>query len=100
MMASDLFVVGVAMAWGGILATLFFGGLWWTLQAIHRVRHRGRFLAASFLVRALMASGGFWLALNHSVPAFLGSVAAFVLMRFVVVRHLGPAKGGGEIGAH
>lgn len=98
MMALDFLTLGLAAIWGGVLGAIFFGGLWWTLRELPRWRlHYRRVFGLSFLVRALIALGGFWVALQHSVMAFGVTIATFALMRFILVRRLG--KKGGRIRA-
>ena len=99
-MAIDPMVIGFGVAWGAVLGLLFFGGLWWSLQGISRRRHPRWFLGLSFLVRALVTLGGIWLALHHSVAAFLGSVVGFALVRPMLTHRLGAPKRGGQTGAN
>jgi F1F0 ATPase subunit 2 len=99
-MQIDPLVMGFGVAGGVLLGFLFFGGLWWSLKGISRRYHPKRFLGLSFLVRTLMALAGFWLALHHSVSAFLGAIVGFAVMRFILARWLGAEKKGGYRGAN
>ena len=92
-MEIDFPVIGIAAMWGGFLGAFFFGGLWWSLQGISLRRHPGRFLGYSFLVRATLALGGFWLSLRFGVDAFLAAMAGFTIIRFFLTRRLGEPKG-------
>ena len=97
-MEIDFPVIGMAAMWGGLLGVFFFGGLWWTLQGISQRRHPKRFLGYSFLLRAPIALGGFWIALHHSLTAFWAAIAGFILIRFVMVQKLGAVKGANKHG--
>ena len=99
-MAIDPMVIGFGVAWGAVLGLLFFGGPLVEPPRHLRRRHPRWFLGLSFLVRALVTLGGIWLALHHSVAAFLGSVVGFALVRPMLTRRLGAPKRGGQTGAN
>ena len=78
---------------GGALGGFYFGGLWWTVQSLGRVRGRTAVLLASFLGRSAVAVAGLY---GVSVAAGPGweplalCLLGFVASRAVLLRRWGP----------
>ena len=96
------FVAGCAL--GG----LFFGGLWWTVNRLGRVKYPSLLVLASFFLRTaavlavlflLLRGGGDW-------PAAAAALAGFLLVRLALVflirpkERLGANKKGGPGDGH
>jgi F1F0 ATPase subunit 2 len=79
-------LLAVAALWGLALGAAYFGGLWWTVRSLPRWSRPRTWLAMSFAARVSLALGGFWLALEHGLPALVTTVAAFFGVRLVMTR--------------
>ena len=81
--------IAVGLGLGGVLAALFFGGLWWTVRRVGRQDHPGIWLAVSGFVRLVGAAAGFYAAALIGGAALLSAMAAFLIVRTVAVRRVG-----------
>ena len=79
----------LAIVFGGVLATVYFGGLWWT---IHRLRNSRQPLAtyfASLLARlTIVLSGLYVLIIGFPSYAFALGLAGFMITKWFLVRWL------------
>jgi len=78
--------VAVALLIGGVLGTLFYGGLWWTTANLARFRQPWLVMLASALLRTGAALGGFWLVGEGDWRRLLVCLLGFVLARAAVIR--------------
>jgi F1F0 ATPase subunit 2 len=84
---------GLALGWA------FFYGLHRTVQALPRTQHPGRLLVLSLLLRLALLGVAFWLlvAVGGQWPELLAAFVGIMLMRLILIRHLGetptPPKG-------
>jgi F1F0 ATPase subunit 2 len=74
----------LALVAGVGLGTLFFGGLWWTVNRLVRAPRPGRLLAASLLLRMALALGGFFLSARAGGRPLLACLLGFMLARVAV----------------
>jgi F1F0 ATPase subunit 2 len=80
-----------AMGWlgaalgGGLLAVVYFAGLWWTVQRATRARHPLAIVAASFVLRAALAVAVLLLIMGGDVVRLLVAVGGFLMVRTVVL---------------
>ena len=85
---------------GLVLGSLFFAGLWWTVQRAPHVRNPMALIVASFLVRTGILLAGFLLVMDERwerlVACLIGYVAArLLLMRFWgTERRIGDSRAG------
>ena len=73
----------VAFAAGGGLGTVFFAGLWWT---VNRMAHSGRpttLLAGSFLLRMTVALAGFYVAARAGWKPLSACLLGFMVARAI-----------------
>ncbi len=75
--------------WGGALATLHFGGLWWTLRRQH-AHHYG----LSRLVRLAATGAGFGVLSGGGPGAVALGAAGFLVVRAGVLLLALPRRGG------
>jgi len=91
MTSSPLFLGAI---WGVLLGIFYFGGLWFTVRRVHRVRRPHRYLLTSFILRSSVTFIGFWLVLQHDPLQFLSALPFFILPRLVIGALLSrPARG-------
>lgn len=77
---------------GALLGALYFGGLWLTVRRVERVRRPALWLGASYLGRLALAAAGFGLlVVLGGLPAVASALAAFLAMRYGLIRRLGEA---------
>lgn len=84
---------GVAALWGTFLACFYFGGLWLTLKQIHRTARPKVWLGVSYAFRLLLVLAGFLVVLKRGPEFFISTFAAFLLIRFLLIRILGRQPG-------
>lgn len=87
--------VAAAVLAGGSLGLLYFGGLWLTVRRVPAARRPALLVAASFLGRLAAAGGGFGILAARGPLALAAALAAFLGVRLVLVRRLGPGSAGG-----
>jgi len=87
----------IVASWGLLLAGLaglglglvFFGGLWFTVRAAVASSHPARWLAASFLVRAVLVSLGFYLVTGGKIDRVAACLLGFLATRWLLTWRLG-----------
>ena len=89
-MAVNAATWGMGFLWGVLLGLFYFGGLWMTLSALPRKKRPKRWLAVSYVVRLAGAMAGFWVVVHKDLLAFFFTLAAFFLVRIVLIRRLAP----------
>ena len=75
-----------ALAGGGLLGALYFGGLWWTVRRGLVSVHPGYWFFGGIILRLGLAMAGFFLASRHGAGALLACLLGFVAARMAVVR--------------
>lgn len=83
---SDMSMVTMALLAGLLLGGLFYGGLWWTVRRSVSLQHRGVWLIGSFLVRAAVVVGGFYVVARSDWRALLACLLGFFVARIGVTR--------------
>jgi F1F0 ATPase subunit 2 len=81
---------GLALLLGALLGGFYFGGLWWTVGRLTRVRQPGLLFLISFWLRTVLTVAGFWLATGGRWPLLLAALVAFLTVRLLLVRRWGP----------
>jgi len=77
----------IAAAAGAAIGALYLGGLWATVRRLPTSRHRVLLTVGSFLLRAVLAGGGFVVVMGGDRDAgrLLAALAGFVAVRTVLV---------------
>lgn len=75
-----------ALAAGALLGTLFFGGLWLTVQQLSSTQHPALLTLGSFLVRMALTVAGFVYIAQGQIGETAACLLGFVGARFVIVR--------------
>lgn len=95
---NDLLRAGMALIAGGTLGLFFFVGLWLTVRRVGRSEWPKAWIAGSFLGRAAIALGGFYLIGRWGGVPLLFGLLGFLVPRFVLTRILRPRPR--ECGVH
>ncbi len=76
----------LALAWvaGGVLGTIFFGGLWWTVLKGVPSKQPALWLFSSLLLRMGIALAGFYFVSGGHWERLLACLLGFVVARLVV----------------
>ncbi|NPV63789.1 MAG: ATP synthase subunit I [Methanotrichaceae archaeon] len=74
---------------GIALGIFYFGGLWITTRRLPGSSQPALLALSSFLVRSLICLLGFYLVVGNGLTSSLLCLAAFILTKMVMVRHLG-----------
>ena len=76
------------LAWvaGGGLGTMFFGGLWWTVQKGVSSKRPALWFFGSLLLRTSIALTGFYFIARGHWERLLVCLLGFVIARFIVTR--------------
>ncbi|MGD9300815.1 MAG: ATP synthase subunit I [Desulfobacterales bacterium] len=74
------------------LGAFYFLGLWWTVRRLPTVRVPALWTVVSFVVRSVVALGGFYLVMAGGWQNLLACLAGFTLIRLWLVRRLSPAS--------
>jgi len=84
----------LVLAWvaGGLLGTLFFGGLWWTVRKGVSSKRPALWFSGSLLLRMSMALAGFYFVSGRHWERLLLCLLGFVMARLVVTRLARPAR--------
>jgi len=82
----------LALAWvtGGVLGTIFFGGLWWTIRKGVSSKQPAPWFFGSLLLRMSIALTGFYFVSGGHWDRLLACLLGFVIARFIVTRLTGP----------
>lgn len=82
--------IAAAVVAGLIAGAAYFGGLWWTVSRLSTARNPLAFYLGSLAIRSALALFVFYLFLtNFGVARLMVVIAAFLLIRIVMVRVLG-----------
>lgn len=85
-----------ALATGGLLGTIFFGGLWWTVRSGLAAKSPALWFASSMLVRMSLVLTGFYLISADGWPGLMLCLLGFLVARAAVTRFTRPATGTGH----
>ena len=79
-----------ALAAGGVLGTIFFGGLWWTVRRGVSSKQTALWFFGSLLLRMSIALAGFYFVSAGHWNRLLACLLGFIIARFIVTRLTGP----------
>lgn len=81
---NDMLVLVTSMVAGVLLGVMFFGGLWWTVQAVVSSRRPGIWVMGSFLLRTSLTLAGFYFVAQGYWERLLTCSLGFFLARLIV----------------
>ena len=74
---------------GGLIGTIFFGGLWWTVRRGMTSRYAALWFTGSLVVRLSVTLAGFYWVGRDDWQRLLACLVGFVIARVVVTRWAG-----------
>jgi F1F0 ATPase subunit 2 len=83
---TEVAILILALFMGIVLGTIFYGGLWWTVRRIVSSKSPGVWLIGSFLLRAMIAAGGFLFVARGDWRSILACFIGFLAARIGVTR--------------
>jgi F1F0 ATPase subunit 2 len=83
---SELSAILLALLAGGTLGTVFFGGLWWTVNRCVGSQRPALLFAGSFLLRMFVAVAGFYFVSHGNWRRLLACLCGFLLARIFITR--------------
>ena len=87
---NEILTLVLALVTGVLLGTLFFGGLWWTVQKGISSKWSALWFFGSLLLRMSIALAGFYFVSGGHWERLLACLLGFVIARFIVTRLIGP----------
>jgi F1F0 ATPase subunit 2 len=80
-------ILKVVLAWmtGGLLGTVFFGGLWWTVQKGVSSPRPALWFFTSMLLRTSLALAGFYLVGRGHWERLIVCLLGFLMTRYIVI---------------
>ena len=78
---------------GGLLGTIFFGGLWWTVRRGVSSSRPALWFLGSLLARMSIVLAGFYFFGRDDWRRLVAGLLGFVLARFLVIRLTRPLAG-------
>lgn len=79
----------LAMAAGGLLGSMFFSGLWWTVKKGLSSKQPARLYLGSLLLRSVLAVYGFYFVSDGHWQRLLPCLFGFIVVRYLFGRHFG-----------
>jgi len=81
-------IAGLLTGWlaGGVLGTIFFGGLWWTIRRGVSSQQPALWFLGSFLARMSVALAGFYFVSGGHWERLVTCLLGFVTARLAVMR--------------
>ena len=83
---NEVWIILLALLAGMLLGTIFFGGLWWTVEKGLSSKQPAALFAGSMLLRTAVALAGFYYFSHGDWHRLVGCLIGFVLARLVVTR--------------
>jgi F1F0 ATPase subunit 2 len=71
---------------GVILSIVYFGGLWFTIQNMDRVKQPALLFTGSFLIRIMVVLAGFYLISDGRFDRLAASFVSFIIARQFVLK--------------
>jgi F1F0 ATPase subunit 2 len=89
MMITDIFMLLLAAAGGGLLGVFYFAGLRWTVRRSLASKSTALWISGSFLLRTAVILGGFyWIGAGDPLR-MLACLAGFIVARVIVMKLTG-----------
>lgn len=82
----------LALLAGILLGAFFFGGLWWTVQKMIGSGNPYLLSTASFIIRAAVALGAFYLLAQEDWPYLVAALIGFLISRTYLAYRLKPGN--------
>ena len=79
-------ILALTLLAGILLATIFYGGLWWTIRKIVSSRSPGAWLISSFWLRAIITVSGFYFVSREDWRSVATCLLGFVIGRIAITQ--------------
>jgi F1F0 ATPase subunit 2 len=89
---NDVLNLVLALTAGLVLGSMFFGGLWWTIQKGLSSHRPALWFFGSLLVRTSLALAGFYFVFSGRWERLMACLLGFILARLIVSRLTSPRK--------
>jgi len=86
---SEAGALAIAFAGGMAIGTVYFAGLWWTVQRLPHARRPWLLMLGSSFLRTAFAVALLWLLSGGAWQALVAALLGFVLTRLAITRVLG-----------
>ena len=83
---SETLALTAALLAGILLGAIFYGGLWWTVRRGVLSKTLGKWLIGSFVLRAVVAVGGFYVVSHGDWRSLLACLLGFIVARIGATR--------------
>jgi F1F0 ATPase subunit 2 len=83
---NEVWIILLALLAGVLLGTIFFGGLWWTVEKGLSSKQPAILFAVSMLLRTAVALGGFYYVSRGDWHRLVSCLVGFVIARLLVMR--------------
>ncbi len=80
--------LGVSALIGYALGIMYFGGLWWTVTILPKVRHPGTILIVSYVLRTSVLLLGFYLVLGDQWQRLVACLLGLLIARFQMLSRI------------
>lgn len=99
---NETFYIIVTFVTGVLLGSIFFGGLWWTVQKLISSKRSAFWFICSLLLRTGITLIGFYFIAHNHFDRLLVCLFGFIIARYIVIRltnssekstYLGPEAG-------
>jgi F1F0 ATPase subunit 2 len=87
---NETLALALTVVAGGMLGTMFFGGLWWTVRKGVSAKRPAVWFLGSLLLRTGIVLAGFYFASSGHWVRLLLCLLGFVIAYFIVTRLTGP----------
>lgn len=81
---NETLTLAAALAAGGVLGAIFFGGLWWTVQKAVSSERPARWFFGSMLLRTSLALAGLYSVGGGHWERLVACLLGFIMARFIV----------------
>ena len=77
------------LAAGILLGSIFFGGLWWSIQKGRKSKHPALWFSGSLLLRMSITLAGFYFLGHGHWERMMVCLLGFIIARFILMRLIG-----------
>lgn len=84
--AGDAAMLFLALLAGAALGLVYFGGLWYTVQTMNRVKQQALLFMGSFLMRTMIVLAGFYFVADGHIARLAASLVGFLITRQIIIK--------------
>ncbi len=87
-MTTQLTNMVMAMVIGMVFGTIYFGGLWFTVQRLPEMRRQAMWMIASTVLRLSILMAGLYLAFGNQWKELLFALLGIIIVRSIMLRKI------------